>query len=1076
MIKHHPLVGSTLVALWYLCFFITLSLHAEEIENASARAFNAAAALQNAGLHSRASEKWAEFIAQYPNDMRIGRAHYFLGVCSLHEKKFNEAAATFQTVLSRWPSLTEADKAQYNLAMSRYELAATAKNVDGFRQAAKDFELVAGKYPSSELADDAFYFQGDSLYHAGDLPSAVTAYQNLLAQHPNSTQAARAYYDLGLTQQTLGELASAAKSYQMFLDKPEYATHELAHEIRLRLGICLQTTGELDKAAEQFSRVSQVAEFELAPFASLQLGRIKHQQDKFEEAANLLKEFPTKYPKSEYLAEALKTAGYCYYLADKPQEAVGLLTPIANSNDPPAAEATLWLGRAQLKLKQPDQSLQTLELGIGRFSTSPFFTYLQFARIDSLFELPNRLAETPVLYEAFLREHPEHPHAPQAAYMAAFSSFGQRLYPKAREISEAYLAKPEHSTTTISPDMRFIAAESYLLEMPENAEAIRKAESLYRDLVSKHPEHSRAARAWLRIGWCLQATNKHQEAIDSLRGALPKLEPLQQVPEAQLLIGISHGKLAQHREALAAFNAAIAANANWPRLDEVLLAAAESHRMLNELAPSVAMYRRLVDTQAKSSRRPTAMYALGELAQQQAQLDEAIQWFQQLASQYADSDLAGPSIHTIAALQITKQQFPQARDTASRLVDGKYSDELRRRGRYLRGIAFHGENNFTRAVEDLATYRQNPVIQEETINAGYVIVMCQISLKQLDAAQGTLAELLKLKPDFARADRAYYELAHALRGPENKIAAASVAFQWIADNRPDSDLAAESWFRVAQYQAEIARQTSTEQKIAAFNQAETAVQKGLVKASEPSLRENMQYLLGDLQFQQQRFADAAATLSKQLADYPNGKYTGTTTFILAQARYELQQFDQALPLFNKASEVAFADLTEEQIKTYRSQSLYRAGVCATNLKLWPESQASFQKLINQDPQFTQRAEAKYGIAFALQQQNQLEPAIETYNQVTKETETETAAKARFMIGEIEFGRKQYQNAIEQFLLVTVGYPYESWQALARFETARCFLELGDKVRATKTLHELIEKHANHARSGDAQKMLTDLNK
>jgi TolA-binding protein len=114
------------------------------------------------------------------------------------------------------------------------------------------------------------------------------------------------------------------------------------------------------------------------------------------------------------------------------------------------------------------------------------------------------------------------------------------------------------------------------------------------------------------------------------------------------------------------------------------------------------------------------------------------------------------------------------------------------------------------------------------------------------------------------------------------------------------------------------------------------------------------------------------------------------------------------------------------------------------------------------------------VAYALQQQEQLDAAVRVYQQVKQETETETAAKATFMIGEIEFGRKRYEDAIEAFLLVTVGYPYESWQALARFETARCFVELGDEQRAVQTLNEMISKHADHPRVADAKTMLSKL--
>lgn len=72
------------------------TIAAEEAADAVAtREYNATAALQNSGLYGRAAEKWAAFIAKHPADQRLDRAHYYLGICQLHTKKFAEAAAIF---------------------------------------------------------------------------------------------------------------------------------------------------------------------------------------------------------------------------------------------------------------------------------------------------------------------------------------------------------------------------------------------------------------------------------------------------------------------------------------------------------------------------------------------------------------------------------------------------------------------------------------------------------------------------------------------------------------------------------------------------------------------------------------------------------------------------------------------------------------------------------------------------------------------------------------------------------------------------------------------------------------------
>jgi TolA-binding protein len=660
--------------------------------------------------------------------------HYGLG----------ESIATFETVLQRWPNIAEADKTLYNLAMARFQVASNPKQLDGLLRASKDFEAVRTRFPHSELAGEAVYFQGECLFNADDLAGASTAYQTLITHYPSSTYASRAYYDLGVVQQTLNDNAAALKTYQSFLSKPEHATHELALEIKVRLAACLQATGELDRAAEQLASVAQTLDAELAPYATLQLGQIKHEQAKYAETASLLRDFATKFPKSDYRNEATKLAGHSYYLADQPQQAIDLLAALANSDGVHSAEAAYWLGRSQLKLKQPEQALQTFEKAVSRFVASPFLPFLKFARVDAIATIAARQPEAAALYETFLNEHPTHSLAPQAAYLAALTSFNTHKYAKARELAEAYLSKPD-GDAAIAGDLRYIAAESWLLEKPDDANARTKAESHYRELISKHPEHGKVSQARLRIGWCLQSAEKYADAIQWLRSELSKLDTNQQLPEAQLLIGTSHRALGQHREALTAFNASMATNAAWERGDEAISGAADSHRALGETDQANGMYRKLVDTHRKSLLRPQSLYSLGEIAKQQSKLDEAIQWFQQITTEHADSELVSPAMHALATLYFAKQQYPQTREWATRVIDGKPTDELKQRARYVRGLAWHSEGQFASAIDDLAQYRQAAADPNEAIHADYIACLCRVSLKQFDQAQNQINELIKVK-------------------------------------------------------------------------------------------------------------------------------------------------------------------------------------------------------------------------------------------------------------------------------------------------------------------------------------------
>ena len=160
-------------AVWMLCFAILLiggsgAAPADELASqAAVRDFNAAAALQNVGLYDRAAEKWTAFIAQYPGDVRLDRANYYLGICQLHAKKYAEAINTFQTLLAKYPAFSNAEGAHYNLAMARYQAALDSKRREDFQAAAEALGGLAAKYPQGKYTAAALYYRGESLSAGG---------------------------------------------------------------------------------------------------------------------------------------------------------------------------------------------------------------------------------------------------------------------------------------------------------------------------------------------------------------------------------------------------------------------------------------------------------------------------------------------------------------------------------------------------------------------------------------------------------------------------------------------------------------------------------------------------------------------------------------------------------------------------------------------------------------------------------------------------------------------------------------------------------------------------------------------
>ena len=119
---------------------------------------------------------------------------------------------------------------------------------------------------------------------------------------------------------------------------------------------------------------------------------------------------------------------------------------------------------------------------------------------------------------------------------------------------------------------------------------------------------------------------------------------------------------------------------------------------------------------------------------------------------------------------------------------------------------------------------------------------------------------------------------------------------------------------------------------------------------------------------------------------------------------------------------------------------------------------------------------RYGLGLSLQKQNQLDRAVVVFEEITKVTNAEVAAKARFMVGECAFARKQYKQAYEHFLVAAFKYPYEEWQAKGFLEAGRCFKELKDQAKAREMLETVIKKFPERPEAKAAKSVLDTLAK
>lgn len=1022
----------------------------QAVDPVATREYAVALGFQKKKLFDQAAVRWTQFIAKYASDNRIANAHYHLGVCQLQSAK-PEAAETFRKVLSQFPKFEQRDAVQFNLGLALYNSALTSKKPDDFRAASVEFAKLSTDYGQSTHIPASLYYQAESVFQAGDQAGAIGIYQTLIAQHGNSPLLPTALFALATTQQDTGQNVEAVQTYRTFLEKAPGDIR--AAECRLRLGLALTTLEKHGEAEKEFAAAAGVKEFAMADLALYHQARSKRVQNQLPQAADLFESLPQKFRDSEYIPVALLEGGKCRFMANQLPQAKNAFTLAVDTKKNQSAEAAWWLGRTMLQLKEAPAAIGILDKAIVDWPQSEFVPDLNFTRIEAIYENEKRRPETVTLYAQFADRFATDELAADARYRAALTALQLNDLLTAVQQSDAFLSNPLFAKHALLPDALFVAAESRIAGATPD---FTKAEALYERLVGEFPEHARTPRSQIRVGLCLYSRGQYDPAIAFLNSSLPKLKDPELLAEAKFLTGLSYLGSKRPAEALTALQASRQSKGDWNRGDEVLLALATAFVETQQLDSAIAELNRLNQQYPNSEFADRAWFRLGEIQAQQKKFDPAVAAFQQVIARFPASEFVPRASYGSAAALFDKGDYNGAVNQLNELLSKFANSDVAANALYLRGLCQHRQKNFAAAITDLQEYlKLNPADENAKLDAQYSLALCHAGLKQHDQTIQIASELLKASPDYSAADKVRYELAFAY-SETGKAKEAAEAFRDLATKFPDSDLAPECWLRVSDFH-------STQQQ---FAECIAACDQGLAKAKDPKLRERLQYRKGSSQFSMDAFAQAAVTLQAQISEHPSGDLLIDATWLVAESLFREKKYQDSLAWYQKT--------IDAKSEVYQARALYRMGTCMNELKQWPLAQQHFDAITKQFPKFEQISEARYGLGFALQNQNQLDQAIQVYDQVTKETNTEAAAKARFMMGECAFAQKKYDIAWQHFLEAALGYPYPEWQALGQFEAGRCFIELRMPDKARESLQTVIDKFPKHPRASDAATLLAGL--
>jgi tetratricopeptide (TPR) repeat protein len=314
--------------------------------------------------------------------------------------------------------------------------------------------------------------------------------------------------------------------------------------------------------------------------------------------------------------------------------------------------------------------------------------------------------------------------------------------------------------------------------------------------------------------------------------------------------------------------------------------------------------------------------------------------------------------------------------------------------------------------------------------------------------------LIEAFPDVAVNADARFELAELL-AERNEHDAALKLLQEALEKEPPADLTDRIRLRLATAQLDrgVRKTLDARKKLAAPKitpQDKAGAQKQLEAANE------------DIK--------TAQEMLQPIADNPKSPMAPHATYREAECLLHTGKADEAIKRL-----VKFRDFPPFQnIPGLTDRALLRLGATQASAKQWEPSRQAYEILASRFPGSPWIHEARYGMAWAWQNQGQYDQAVNHYSQVTNALTNELAARAQLNIGLCRLSQKRYQEASATLLMVPYVYDYPELSALALIEAARALSEDKKTDQAVKLLRRVLRDHPETAEAGVARKRLTEL--
>lgn len=951
-------------------------------------------------------------------------------------------------------------------AMEAYQAAeALVAAAQWERAETKLTDLIQG-FPEDPQAARAWLLLAEVQIQTEDYPAARQSCLEFLTRHPEHRSASRALFRAAEAAKLAGWTDQALEDFARFQDRfPDdqlnalvlYHLGELAmarrdwvkarhwlqeglrafpdgpvrHETRFLLGRCLEIQGQVDAARNQYRQLVQSGD-RMAQDAQVQLGNSYYTRGRYEQAAIEFQQAIALFPDGDRTPQARYWLGMSHVARQHWGQAIEVLND--GIADHPEHELTpamaFWLAEAYRRHGDPQAAQSWYQRTVTDWPTSSWADDSWLALIQAAFAAGDD--DTVLAHaEQFELDHRSSPLRTRVRQLVGRAWFRQERFDEAvRVLSE------------IAPDTNPSNAQE-IGQVPVETPATLAIEQQTLYYLAQAHLGNQQPQAALQV---LGRINPQTASPDTQRGAaLARAVALIELRQFAETIALLQPMLVdpQHQD-----------DANTCRLHLMV-----AHARLDQLDQALELADAISETQPRNKLAWQAIHELAEAAYRAERYDIAERHFRELTDDQTSEAYQARGWSGIGWVHYQQGDLNAAASAFGQVVDQHPSSRLAAESRLMQAKSWHQAG---RTDEALAGYRRliaAPDAEKYRADAFFDAAGLIESQGDRAAALLMLNRLIEEYPSFEEIDAALYRQAWLLHDLQRPIEANRV-FQRISDQHRSSQYWADATFRLAENAVRDQRPADAERLLAR-----------LVEATEtgPEILVHALYLQGQLAASAGRWDQIAAPLERLLAMAPDSPLRLPAEYWLAEARFQQRQWDRAAESYSRL---------DDAIRTHREPwmamiPLRRAQILVEQQQ-WDKAYELARSIAQQYPGFRQQYEADYVVGRCLAMKARFDEARQWYERVVRSAEggqTETAAKAQWMIGESYLHQKDYAQAIHAYQRVEDLFEFPRWQAAALLQAGKCYELQGESEEAALAFARIVRVYPDTSYVREASQRL-----